>query len=118
MSVLIVEDDLDMCLMLTFILKSKNIPSSFVNSISEAKKVFVKSYPELVLLDNQLPDGKGINFISYARNNYPETKIVMITGKSNEKVKQVALEKGASFFVAKPFKTEELSEIIDEVFSI
>lgn len=113
--VLIIEDDMDLCFLLTVILKSKNIPSSFVNTISEAKKECHRLNPPVIFLDNHLPDGLGVNFIAYAKANYPETKIVMITGRSNEMNRKQALANGAEFFVAKPFNADELLGIIDKI---
>ena len=102
LKVLIIEDDLDMCFMLTIILKNRKIPSSFVNSLTDAKKLLKKINPEVILLDNHLPDGKGINFIAYVKAYFPHTVVIMITARSNDYYRNVALANGAAFFIAKP----------------
>lgn len=110
---LIIDDDVDICFLLTLILKNKNIQSVYVNSLSEAKNSFVKLQPSLIFLDNHLPDGIGIDFIPTLKQNYPDSKILMITAHNSETNKRRAMNNGVEFFIGKPFNTEEISKMID-----
>lgn len=110
---LIIDDDVDICFLLTLILKNKNIQSVYVNSLSEAKSSFPKVKPSLIFLDNHLPDGIGIDFVPTLKENYPESKILMITAHNSETNKKRAISNGVEFFIGKPFNTEEISRIID-----
>jgi two-component system, OmpR family, response regulator len=65
-------------------------------------------------LDNKLPDGLGIDFISYIKENYPSVKIIMISGYAPA-AKDVALEKGADLFLEKPFTREQLYSSIKKL---
>lgn len=112
---LIIDDDVDICFLLTLILKNKNIQSIYVNSLTEARNVFSKYTPSVVFLDNHLPDGVGIEFISTLKEVYPETKILMITAHNSESNKKKAVSSGAEFFIGKPFNTEEISHVLDMV---
>ena len=76
---LIVDDEMDVCFLLSNILKNKNFQTSCVNTISEARTALIKDIPSVVFLDNHLPDGFGINFIKEIRKITPQAKIVMIT---------------------------------------
>ena len=64
---LIVEDDMDICYLVSGILKQKKLVSSYVNSLSDAVKSLEKNIPDILILDNHLPDGLGVEFISYLK---------------------------------------------------
>jgi DNA-binding response OmpR family regulator len=112
---LIIDDDVDICFLLTLILKNKNIQSVYVNSLTEARNVFSKYTPSVIFLDNHLPDGIGIEFIPTIRKTYPKTRILMITAHNSESNKKKAVSSGAEFFIGKPFNTEEISHVLDIV---
>ncbi|HEY4337266.1 MAG TPA: response regulator, partial [Puia sp.] len=51
-----------------------------VRSLSGAREFLDKQQPSLIVLDNRLPDGLGIDFIAYLKAQYPAIKILMISG--------------------------------------
>ncbi|HEY0580078.1 MAG TPA: response regulator, partial [Candidatus Nitrosocosmicus sp.] len=67
--------------------------------------------PSVIILDNKLPDGYGIDFISYVKNKYPQIRIIMITG-FDASAKDVAIENGADIFLEKPFTRDQLYQSI------
>jgi DNA-binding response OmpR family regulator len=105
--VLIVEDEGEMCLMLNILLNETEMKLDHVNNLLEADEYLKKERPTIVILDNKLPDGFGVDFISYIKKNYPSIKIIMISG-FDASVKDVALDNGADFFLEKPFTKEQL----------
>jgi two-component system, OmpR family, response regulator len=109
--VLIVEDEGDMCLLLNIMLNGKEMELDHVKSLSSAEEYLQKIQPAVVLLDNKLPDGFGIDFISFIKNNYPSVKIIMISGY-DASAGDVALENGADRFLEKPFTRDELYRAI------
>ena len=113
--ILIIEDEGDICLLLNIILAENNIDLDHVNTIEKAKDYLKTNNPALVLLDNKLPDGKGLDFIEYIRNNYPEIKILMITGDLAASSKHVALSNGADLFLEKPFTKDEVYKSVHEL---
>ena len=68
---------------------------------------FPLEQPNLVLLDNRLPNGYGLDFLPYIWSNYPAVRIIMISGKDGA-TKDIALEAAAHIFLTKPFSTERL----------
>ena len=109
--VLIVEDEADMCLLLNIILNGKDIQLDHVKSLAAAETYLQEEQPSVVLLDNQLPDGFGVDFISFLKKNYPAIKIIMISGYDGA-AKDVALENGADTFIEKPFTRDQLSQSV------
>jgi DNA-binding response OmpR family regulator len=109
--ILIVEDEGDMCLLLNILLNGKDMELDHVNSILNAEEYLQKEQPAVIILDNKLPDGFGVDFISYIKTKYPSIKIIMISGYDGS-AKDVALENGADVYLEKPFTKDQLFQSI------
>lgn len=105
--VLIVEDDGEMCLLLNILLDEKSLDLDHVKSLEKAVEYLQVSQPSVIILDNKLPDGFGINLLTYVKKMYPQIKIIMISGYGAE-VKDAAIESGADDFIEKPFTRNQL----------
>jgi two-component system, OmpR family, response regulator len=108
----IIDDDIDTCILLSRILIENQIKSLSVNSLHDARDLFESIDPAWVFLDNNLSDGYGLNFLSYVKDKFPNAQIVMITAHSSEFNRRTALLKGAEFFIAKPFSSKDISNVI------
>ena len=109
--ILIIEDDGEMCLLLNILLGEEEMVLNHVNNILDADEYLKKERPSVIILDNRLPDGFGVDFISYIKKNYPAVRIIMISG-FDASVRDVALENGADFFLEKPFTRNQISRAI------
>ena len=69
---LIIDDDIDTCILLSRILIENKIKSLSVNTLHDAENLFESVNPALIFLDNNLPDGYGLNFLSYIKEKFPE----------------------------------------------
>ncbi len=110
---LVVEDEGQIGLVLNMILSERNFDLDYVSSLLSAQEYLEKNKPSVVILDNKLPDGFGVDFISYIKKKYPSIKIIMISGFST--ARDVALENGADMFLEKPFSMDNVNEAIDSV---
>lgn len=115
MKALIIDDEIDICYLLSGILRNKNIQSSYVNSIREAKQVLKLNHPEIIFLDNHLPDGMGVDFIGHLKENYPASKVIMITAYDTPADRRKALAEGADLFIAKPFSRDTIYKTMDQL---
>src|SRR6478672_67928 len=109
--VLIIEDEGDMCLLLNIMLNGKEMELDHVKSLASAEEYLQKEQPRVVILDNKLPDGFGIDFINFIKTNYPSVRIIMISGYDGS-AKDVALFNGADIFLEKPFTKNQLYDAI------
>jgi two-component system OmpR family response regulator len=105
--VLIVEDEGDMCLLLNIMLSGKDMELEHVKTLAAAEEFLQSETPALVLLDNKLPDGFGLDFIPFLKKNHPSVKIIMISGFDGA-AKDAALECGADIYLEKPFTKAQL----------
>jgi two-component system, OmpR family, response regulator len=111
--ILAVDDDGEIGLVLEMILTDKEFELDYVNSLLSADEYLERYKPSLIILDNKLPDGFGVDFISYIRKKYPSIKIIMISGFGS--VRDVALNNGADVFLEKPFSLDEFNEAINRL---
>ncbi len=112
--VLIIEDEGEMCLLLNILLEGKEMELDHVKDLKHATEYLKTETPEVVILDNKLPDGFGVDFISYIKKNYPAMKIMMISG-FGAAAKDIAMENGADIFMEKPFSKEQLYKSVGEL---
>ena len=111
--VLVVEDEGEMGLVLDMILNERKFKLDYVNNLLSADEYLQKQKPSIIILDNKLPDGFGVDFISYVKKKYPSIKIIMISGLPT--ARDVALENGADMFFEKPFPLDEFQNAIDQL---
>ena len=112
-SAMIIEDEKDLCYLLTNVLRKNNVPSACVNSIKEAGESIKKIKPSIIFLDNHLPDGFGSDFIRHAKAIYPAAKIIMITAHDSPAEIDEAFHRGADYFITKPFNSATIKTTID-----
>jgi DNA-binding response OmpR family regulator len=112
--VLIVEDEGDMCLLLNILLNGKEMELDHVKNLTAAEEYLEKEQPTVIILDNNLPDGFGVDFVSFIKKKYPSIKIIMISGFDTS-VKDVALDNGADVFLEKPFTKDQLYSSIKQL---
>jgi len=115
LKVLIIDDEIDICYLLSGILRNKNMQTAYVTSLSEATIQLRKEAPSIVFIDNYLPDGRGTDYISHIKAVYPESKIIMITAHDTIEDRSKALKMGADRFIGKPFTKETINNIIREM---
>lgn len=115
--ILIIEDEGDMCLLLNIMLDGKGMEPDHVKNLAAAEEYLQNEKPSLIILDNRLPDGYGIDFIPYLKKNFPATRIIAISGIDGA-AKDVALENGADVFLEKPFTRGQLFEAITRLMNL
>jgi DNA-binding NtrC family response regulator len=115
LQVLIVDDELDICCLLSSLLQQNKIHSEYVTSLREAKGFLKERMPVLILLDNHLSDGMGLDFIPFVRKHFPSIRIIMITAYDGREESERALKSGASAFISKPFSREDILHAIQQV---
>ena len=78
------------------------------SSLTEGREAFLSQLFDALLLDLNLPDGNGIDWIPELRENYLEMAIIVITGSGDIPIAVEAMRRGADHFLTKPVKMDEL----------
>ncbi|WOT04260.1 phosphate regulon transcriptional regulator PhoB [Shewanella youngdeokensis] len=108
--ILIVEDELAIREMLTFVLEQHGFITSGAEDYESALDMLTEPYPDLVLLDWMFPGGSGIQLAKRLREDEftRHIPIIMLTARGEEEDKVRGLEVGADDFITKPFSPKEL----------
>jgi len=116
---LLVVDDERMILELTsMVLTSRGFDVSVVDNALDAYEMIEREQPALVLLDYMMPKVNGLDALKEIRERFPETYVIMFTGKGSEEVAVELMKSGASDYVLKPFSNAKLVERIENVLRI
>jgi DNA-binding NtrC family response regulator len=115
MDILIVEDDASVAEIAQEALESwgHNVERSGTGK-SALDKVKKKMY-DLVLLDIFLPDIKGYELIPKFKKEWPEIRIITMTGYNSRELEMEVRKQGIIYYMIKPFDAMVLKEIVDHI---
>jgi len=111
----IVDDEKDLCFLLQNILEQSQIKAVSVNNLKDASEALKKVNPGIIFLDNQLPDGSGVEQISKMKEKFPASRIVMMTAYNTDTVKEEAIKNGADCFLIKPFSRSVIEKTLTDL---
>jgi DNA-binding response OmpR family regulator len=104
---LLVDDDRDLCNLVTQFLEPEGFLLSVVHTGGDGVRSAVEGNHELIILDVMLPDKKGFDVLREIRTRV-RTPVLMLTAKGDEFDRILGLELGADDYLAKPFSPREL----------
>ena len=82
------------------------------DTLGKARSFIARTCPDVIFIDQRLPDGFGLEFIPNLRKNCPKAKIIAITAQDVEENKIRVLEDGADHFLEKPFTVSRIREVL------
>ncbi len=115
LSILIVEDDITISLMLTTWLGKKGFVVRSSSSVSDAKRKLGEEAFDLVISDLRLPDSDGIDLLKWLKNTHPSLPLIMMTSYAEIQTAVQAMKLGAADYIAKPLNPDELLGKIKEL---
>src|SRR5690606_33343735 len=108
-TILLVDDDTEIQRLLEAVL-TPSYALFYVESLRQARDFLSRSLPDLILLDDELPDGRGIEMFQNLkeRDGGHETPILMLTKRGAVENKVAAFNMGAEDYITKPFEPLEV----------
>jgi len=110
--ILIVDDDEELLEYLKEAVELENINVTCTDDPYNALELINSSNYDLVLLDYMMPDMDGIDLCSKIRGKAPGIKIILMTAFATVDNAVKAMKKGADDYISKPFKINELINIL------
>ena len=114
-SILLVDDDVEFGVALSKILKGEGHKTSVALNTAEGLNTLKKEKFDIIFVDLSMPGDNGLVFLEKSKKEFPGVPVVMITAFGDWDIYAKAIESGASKFVNKPVKKEEIIQIIREV---
>lgn len=107
LSILLVEDEKNICDFISTSLSAQNYRVSTAHTGKEALPIITSQCPDLILLDLGLPDMDGMEIIRQVRT-WSSIPIIVLSARTQEQEKVRALDLGADDYLTKPIGTSEL----------
>lgn len=123
-TILVVDDSATIRKLLAYILRKKNYVIAEAEDGLDAMEKLGHVQVDLVIVDLNMPNMDGIEFVRNLRDNYyyMDTPIIMLTTTKDDKLKKDALDAGVNMFLNKPvqpnfllYKVESLLHDEEEV---
>lgn len=113
--ILVVDDDKDMCLLISEILQEESYEVNIsYNGEDALSKIKENSY-DLVILDYKLFGISGLVVLKKARQVKPSIKVIMISAFGDDSTKAMARELGAFDFIDKPFDIKRFIQAVQDI---
>ncbi|MCX7983203.1 MAG: sigma-54 dependent transcriptional regulator [Syntrophales bacterium] len=110
--ILIVDDELNMRLVLSAMLKKEGYSVFTASDGIEALEVIKKEPVDVVVTDLKMPRLDGMGLLEKVANNYPALPVIIITAHGTVATAVDALKKGAFDYITKPFEQDDLKNVI------
>lgn len=106
-TILIVEDDRELNLGLSYSLEKENYSTISVYSLKEAKNTYLSKSIDMILVDVNLPDGEGFELCQWVKRQR-EIPVLFLTARDLEEDALRGYELGADDYITKPFSVNIL----------
>ncbi len=112
--ILIIDDDLDMCSLLSRFLNKKGYEAEVALNGSKGLARFNEEHFDIVLCDFRLGDKSGKDVLLKIKEIKPETIVIIITGYSDIKTAVDVIKMGAFDYITKPLIPDEVINVIEK----
>ena len=112
--ILVVDDNSDIRLLISGILKDKGFSVREAANFDQAKNEIDKKIPNVAVIDVKLDkgDNDGIELLVYLKKKDEDVPVIMISGHANVQMAVDSLKMGAFEFLQKPFSSERLLNFV------
>ncbi|MCT4618439.1 MAG: sigma-54 dependent transcriptional regulator [Marinisporobacter sp.] len=115
--IFIIDDHKEISDLLERILIKDHFDARAFYDASSAIEAIRKDFPDLILLDVQMPHIDGVEALKSIKKICPSSKVIIITAYAEKQKSNYFLENGAIDFIAKPFKLKDIRKIIANILS-
>lgn len=112
--ILIVDDEKIALKNLDHVMKKEGYDVTATQSGQNALKLLEDRQFDVVLTDLKMEKVDGMQILNKARELYPETEVIMITGFATLESAVDAMKHGAFYYIAKPFKLDDVRKVVKE----
>ena len=117
-TVVVIDDDIHILELAELIIAKRGYQVFTASTARVGMEIIAAHLPELVLLDYMMPEIDGLTALREIRTRFPNTYVIMFTGKGNEEIAVELMKGGASEYILKPFNNRDLVERLDNVLRI
>ncbi len=113
--ILVIDDEWIIIDLTSMILRSRGYEVLSAEGGREGLEIVAAESPAVVLLDYMMPNMDGMTVLRRIREHFPDTYVIMFTGKGSEEIAVELMKAGASDYILKPFNNQDLLDRIENV---
>jgi len=117
-TVVVIDDDIQILELVDLVLSKRGYQVLAASTAIKGMEIIAEQLPELVLLDYMMPGMDGLSALREIRTRFPDSYVVMFTGKGSEQIAVELMKGGASEYILKPFNNRDLIERLDNVLRV
>lgn len=112
--ILLVEDDLTYSRIVKTFLEKNSFEVTTTTKVKDAQIILNSGKFDLIIADFRLPDGTGMELLQWAKSNFPQLQVILITHYSDIRIAIKAMKLGAFEYITKPINPDELLATVRE----
>jgi DNA-binding response OmpR family regulator len=107
--ILIIDDEPEICVLLKSFLSKKSSEVDYALTLKDGMDKVKTLNPTVIFLDNNLPDGTGLEYIEAIKSNNENVYLVMLSAMTH--LKDKAISAGANIFLEKPISLRTIQNL-------
>lgn len=115
LKILIVDDEMVVRETLNAMVKHFGHATDCASDGLSAQEIMKENDYDVVFLDIRMPGLDGITLLKWCKEEEMSSQIIIMTGHGEEETREKALQYGAFAFLNKPFKLNEINQLIDQL---
>ena len=110
----VIDDEIDFCVLVKMYSNKLNIECRYANTLADGIKLLKEFSPDVLILDNNLPDGSGWQKATSISQQYPSLQLHLITAKSAILAYEKPAPSQRLIFHHKPLSLTDIEKIISK----
>jgi DNA-binding response OmpR family regulator len=117
-TILVVDDEKVNLDLISVLLNNRGFRTLTAPGALEALAIIETESPDLAIIDYMMPEMDGFAALKEVKRRFPDTYVIMFTGKGSEEIAVELMKAGASDYILKPFVNKDLLERVQKVLQI
>ena len=114
-TILVVDDNKHMATCLAEMIDILGVKCDVAFDGEQAMRMLDQKHYSLVIADSNMPNISGFSIMKHIKNNIPDTMVAIISTRDSEITQGIAIRGKADFYLAKPFKTEDIEDLLSRI---
>ncbi len=117
-TILAIDDEESILNLVAIILANRGYKVAKTTDAFKGLELVASLNPSVVLLDYMMPGMDGLHVLKQIKSQFPDTYVIMFTGKGSEEIAVELMKSGASDYMLKPFNNHDLVDRVENVLKI
>jgi signal transduction histidine kinase len=117
-TILIVDDEMINLDLTARVFRNRGFRVLTAANALDALVLVKESNPEIAVLDYMMPEMNGFSALTEIKQQFPDTYVIILTGRGSERIAVELMKAGASDYIVKPFLNQDLVERVEKVLKV